>query len=81
MAVLSITALYNFFQDEHKSISRGENHFKSGHVQSFNFEQGILRGQILASMKKKHYNVTVSLVFEMMLRFVLLTIQITGNLC
>ena len=48
------------FQSESKSISRGENHFKSNHIDSYSYMPGILRGKVQASMKKKVYNVTVS---------------------
>jgi len=47
-----------FFTEEKKSIRKGENHYKSGHVESFFYEPGVLRGEVHASMKKK---VTVSL--------------------
>jgi len=59
MAVLPISSLLSFFENENKSVSRGENHFKSNHVESFNVIQGVLKGQVHTSMKKKVYNVTV----------------------
>ena len=48
------------FENENKSVSRGENHFKSNHVESLGASQGVLKGQVHASMKKKVYNMTVS---------------------
>lgn len=60
MAALSISSLASFFADEQKSLTRGENHYKSNHVESFSYIDGIIRGEIHASMKKKVYKVTVS---------------------
>lgn len=64
MAAISISALTNFFSDEPKSISRGENHYKSGHNESFSYSDGILRGSVQASMKNKSYKVTVSIMIN-----------------
>ena len=60
MALLSIASLVSFFAGEQKSIDRGENHYKSEHVESFSYSTGILR-EVHASMKKKVYKVTVSI--------------------
>ena len=60
MAVLTIASLLSFFENENKSVSRGENHFKSNHEESFSASQGVLKGKVYTSMKKKLYNVTVS---------------------
>ena len=60
MATLSICAMTNFFSNKPKSIERGENHFNSGHVLSYSYSDGILRGSVQASMKNKSYKVTVS---------------------
>ena len=60
MAALLISSLASFFADEQKSLTRGENHYKSNHVESFSYSDGVLRGEIHASMKKKVYKVTVS---------------------
>ena len=57
---LSITSLVSFFGNEQKSLTRGENHYKSNHVESFTYSDGIIRGEVHASMKKKVYKVTVS---------------------
>ena len=51
---------FPFFENDNKSISRGENHIKSSHVERFSANQGVLKGWVHASMKKKVYNVTVS---------------------
>ena len=61
MASLSIASLISFFAEEKKSIERGENHYKSDHIEAFTYNQGVLRGEVHASMKKKVYKVTVSL--------------------
>ena len=60
MATLSIASLLSFFSEEKKSIQKGENHDKSDHVEAFSYRQGILRGEVHVSMKKKVYKVTVS---------------------
>ena len=60
MAALSITSLVSFFGNEQKSLTRGENHYKSNHVESFTYSDGIIRGEVHASMKKNVYKVTVS---------------------
>ncbi|XP_031549225.1 uncharacterized protein LOC116286787 [Actinia tenebrosa] len=61
MASLSIASLSSFFVEEQKSISRGENHYQSAHVESFSYDQGVLRGEVKASMKNKVYKVTIYL--------------------
>ena len=60
MASLTIASLLSFFAEEKKSIERGENHYKSDHIESVTYNQGVLRGEVHASMKKKVYKVTVS---------------------
>ena len=60
MAAISITALTSFFSGESKSIERGENHYKSDHIEYFQYSNGIIRGLVHASMKEKSYKVTVS---------------------
>ena len=61
MASLSISSLISFFAEEKKSIERGLNHCKSDHIEALTYHQGVLRGEVHASMKKKVYKVTVSL--------------------
>ncbi|XP_044182630.1 uncharacterized protein LOC122963280 [Acropora millepora] len=61
MASLSIASLISFFAEEKKSIERGENHYKSDHIEAFTYHQGVLRGEVHASMKKKVYKVTIYL--------------------
>ena len=60
MASLSIASLISFFSEEKKSIRKGENHYKPDHVESLLYQQGVLRGEVHASMKKKVYKVTVN---------------------
>lgn len=61
MATLSIASLFSFFSEEKKSIKKGENHFKSDHIEAFTYQQGALRGEVHASMKQKVYKVTIYL--------------------
>lgn len=63
MATLCIASLLSFFLEEKKSIKKGENHFKSDHIEAFTYQQGVLHGEVHASMKKKVYKVTVSCIF------------------
>lgn len=60
MAAISISSLTSFFSDESSRIQRGENHYKSGHIESCYYSDGIIRGSVQASMKNKSYKVTVS---------------------
>jgi len=59
-ASLSIASLLSFLSEKTKSIKTGENNYKSEHVEAFTYQQGVLRGEVHASMKKKVYKVTVS---------------------
>lgn len=59
MAVLSIASFIPFFVEEQKSIKNGESHYRSGHVESFSYSQGILRGD-LHVRQNKFYKVMVS---------------------
>ena len=52
MAVLTIASLLSFFENENKSVSCGENHFKSNNMESFSASQGVLKGQVHANIKK-----------------------------
>lgn len=61
MAALSITSFAKYFSDEPKSLNRGENHYQSGHVLSFCYCDGIIRGSVQASMKSTTYKVTIYL--------------------
>ena len=58
MASLLIAALISFFAEEKKSIERGENHYRSEHIESFTYNQGVLRGEVHASMKIKNKGVS-----------------------
>ena len=51
MDTLSIASLLSFFSEEKKSIQKGENHYKSDHVEAFSYQQGILGGEVYGSMK------------------------------
>ena len=59
-SAVTIASLLSFFENENKSVSRGQFHFKSNHVESFSASQGVFKGQVHASMKKIVYNVTIS---------------------
>lgn len=59
MAV-SISNLMSFFLDDRKTIDRGENHYKSGHVEQCSLDAGLLTGIVRASMRDKVYRVSVS---------------------
>ena len=60
MATLLIASLLSFFLEEKKLIKKGENHFKSDHIEAFTYQQDVLQGEVRASMKKKVYKVTLS---------------------
>ena len=49
-----------FFADETISINRGENHYNSKHVECFEYADGVMRGNVHASMKNRTYKTTVS---------------------
>ena len=57
---VTITSLLSFFENENKSVSRGEYHFKSNNVESFSASQGVFKRPVHPSMKKIVYNVTIS---------------------
>ena len=54
MATLTIASLLTFFSEEKKSIQKGENHYKSDHVEAFSYQQGALRGEVHASIIFEH---------------------------
>lgn len=56
---LIFNLFFAIFEDEKKSIAKGENHVKSDHIECFMYNQGILRGKVHASMRSKVYEVTV----------------------
>lgn len=60
MAAMSISALASFFADALKSISHGENHNNSKHAASFEYTEGVMRGNVHASMMNRTYKTTVS---------------------
>ena len=57
---MTIASLLSLFENENKSVSRGEYHFKSNNVESFSASQVVFKGQVHTSMKKIVYNVTIS---------------------
>ena len=57
---VTIASLLSFFENENKSVSRGEYHFKSNNVESFSASQVVFKGQVHASLEKIVYNVTIS---------------------
>ena len=58
--VVNLFLGFSLFENNKKSVPRGENHLKSNHVESFSASQGVLKGQVHASMKKKVCNVMAS---------------------
>ena len=55
MAAILITALTSFFSEEPRSNQCSENHYKSGHVELFQYSNGVIGGTVHASMKEKAY--------------------------
>ena len=55
-------SMCRFFQNENRSISRGENHHQSKRVEAFMYSPGVglIKGRFHASMKDKVYNATVN---------------------
>ena len=51
-----------FFQGEDKSIGRGENHYKSGHVESFSYADGEIVGLVHAASVTAHTRHVVFLI-------------------
>ena len=50
---ISLLHFSAFFQGEDKSIVRGENHYKSGHVESFSYADGEIIGLVHASRRER----------------------------
>jgi len=61
-SIIKIHKIIEFISDS-KIIAKGENHFESGNVHSCNFVLGMLKGNVLSSMKNKLNYVEVNLVF------------------
>ena len=57
---VSVFDIMSFFNKEEKSVKRGENHFKSGHVEQCFYADGHITGLVKASMRDKLYRVSVS---------------------
>ena len=60
MAAFTIALLVSFFAEEKRSITRGKNHYRSDHIEIFAYADGVIRGTVHASMKKKSSKMTVS---------------------
>ena len=54
----------SFFKDEERSVNRGENHFKSGHVEQCSYAEGQITGLVRASMRDRVYRVSVSVAVQ-----------------
>ena len=57
ISLLHFTA---FFQGEDKSIERGKNPYKSGHVESFSYADGEFVCLVQASHRERRYKTSVS---------------------
>ena len=51
--VISLLYFTAFFQGEDNSFERGENHYKSGHVESFSFANGEIVDLVHASRRER----------------------------
>jgi hypothetical protein len=71
--LVSISDLMAFFKDEHKSIKRGEDHYKSGHVERCSYREVQLTGLVKVIMRDKVYPVSASVASK--LSFSILAIQ------
>ncbi|KAK2556277.1 hypothetical protein P5673_021911 [Acropora cervicornis] len=61
MAAFTIASLVSFFAEEKRSITRGKNHYRSDHLEIFAYADGVIRGTVHASMKKKSSKMTTYL--------------------
>lgn len=59
--IIKISSIVDFFEDEKKMVTRGENALESNHVKMMQFDADlmIIMGEIHASMKDKTYKVQV----------------------
>jgi len=60
--IIKIHKIIEFISDS-KIIAKGENHFESGNVHTYNFVLGILKGNVHSSMENKLNYVEMNLVF------------------
>lgn len=60
--VLKLSSINEFFENDNKIIKKGENALESNHVKNMKFHPDLMlvRGECLASMKDKTYNIEVS---------------------
>ena len=45
--------MLGFFQGDNKTIKRGENHYKLGHVENFSYADGEIVGLVHASRRER----------------------------
>ena len=57
---VTIASLLSFFENENKTVSRGEYHFKSDNVESFSASQGVFKGQVHVSITYEESSVKCS---------------------
>lgn len=61
--IISFSMIHEYFKEHSAQLKRGENAYKSGHVIKMvydgSIQPAILKGDVLASMKKKAYPVEV----------------------
>ena len=55
----SIADLAKHYEDNNKGLSRGQNHYDSGHIISFTYDNRTIRAKCMASMKQICYAVQV----------------------
>lgn len=68
MASLSINSLLNSSEKKRNQYKRGENYYKSSHIEKFYYHEGVIRGEVHASMKIKVYKVTVRQTLDIVTR-------------
>ncbi|KAK5648177.1 hypothetical protein RI129_003069 [Pyrocoelia pectoralis] len=63
MALINLSVIVEVFSDEISVFKKGENCLESGHVLEVQFDGSLkmIRGRVLASMKKKSYQVEINL--------------------
>jgi hypothetical protein len=70
--VIKFYHIAQFFGQDMNYLSRGENAYTSGHVQSVTFDGNVepvlLNGVVQASMKKRAYNVEVRYFIKLVFR-------------
>ncbi|CAH1981428.1 unnamed protein product [Acanthoscelides obtectus] len=61
---LKLCSINGFLDNDNRIIKKGENALESNHVKKMQFDSNlmIIRGEILASMKNKSYNVVIGMI-------------------